>query len=170
MSSIAQELDATLESLEPSEAAVLASMVQQAIQQVQAAPSMKRHGWHAPLESEAKRIDLWEAALFTQKCEEVMHQAFDDALVKAFDEVGWNHRKDSGIDVQLLSGTAWEKMLASLITKQPDKLSESTHLTPPSDLNLEAWNKRLTSRSEQLSTGRQGATLQEVMDDLRGYE
>jgi hypothetical protein len=170
MSSIAQELDATLESLEPSEAAVLASMVQQAIQQVQAAPSMKRHWWHVPLESEAKRIDLWEAALFTQKYEEVMHQAFDDALVKAFDEIDRSHRKDGGIDVQLLSGTAWEKMLASLITKQPDKLSEATPLTPPSDLNLESWNKRLTSRSEQLSTGRHGATLQEVMDDLRGYE
>lgn len=33
--------------------------------------------------------------------------------------------------------------------------------------NLRSWENRLSSRSAQLATGRQGAALQKVMDDLR---
>lgn len=34
-------------------------------------------------------------------------------------------------------------------------------------VNLQSWEKRLASRGAQLATGRQGADLQQVMDDLR---
>lgn len=78
MSSIAQELDATLESLEPSTAATLAGMVREAMRQVRGE-------------------------------------------------------------------------------------SARAHAT----VNLQTWEKRLASRSAQLSTGRQGASMQQVMDDLR---
>ena len=78
MSSIAQELDATLESLEPSTAAALAIMVREAMQQVR----------------------------------------------------GRN-----------------------------DKASYK--------VNLQSWEKRLASRSAQLATGKQGTSVQQVMDDLR---
>lgn len=78
MSSIAQELDATLEGLEPSTAATLASMVREAMQQVR----------------------------------------------------GRNDRTRA-------------------------------------EVNLQSWQKRLAARSAQLATGKQGASLQQVMDDLR---
>ncbi|MFZ2281958.1 MAG: hypothetical protein WAW39_29445 [Prosthecobacter sp.] len=78
MSSIAQELDATLESLEPSTAATLTGMVREAMRQVRGE-------------------------------------------------------------------------------------SVRTHAA----VNLQAWEKRLASHSAQLATGRQGASLQQVMDDLR---
>ncbi|WP_395746830.1 hypothetical protein [Prosthecobacter sp.] len=78
MSSIAQELDATLESLEPSTAAKLTSLVREAMRQV----------------------------------------------------------RGSGV---------------------------ATH--PP--LSPQSWEKRLVSRSAQVATGKQGASLQQVMDDLR---
>lgn len=78
MSSIAQELDATLESLEPSTAAALANMVREAMQQMRG-----RNGETAAA------------------------------------------------------------------------------------VNVHSWGKRLALRGAQLSTGRQGASLQQVMDDLR---
>jgi len=78
MSSIAQELDATLESLEPSTAATLTGLVREAMRQVRGESA----GKHATV-------------------------------------------------------------------------------------SLQSWEKRLVSRSAQLATGRQGASLQQVMDDLR---
>lgn len=33
--------------------------------------------------------------------------------------------------------------------------------------NLQQWEQRLASRGRQLATGKQGASLQKVMDDLR---
>lgn len=38
---------------------------------------------------------------------------------------------------------------------------------PCNSANLQAWERRLASRSAQLAAGRQGAAMQQVMDDLR---
>ncbi len=54
----------------------------------------------------------------------------------------------------------------SSIPQEPDATPES--LEPSTAAAQEAWEKRLSSRSDQLTTGRQGAELQQVMDDLRG--
>lgn len=34
--------------------------------------------------------------------------------------------------------------------------------------DLQRWEKRLAARSSELATGKQGASMQQVMDDLRG--
>jgi flagellar biosynthesis/type III secretory pathway protein FliH len=76
MSSLAQELDATLESLEPSTAATLASMVREAMQQVRGRNDRTRVA--ANLQSWEKRLASRSAQLATGKQGTPLQQVMDD--------------------------------------------------------------------------------------------
>jgi flagellar biosynthesis/type III secretory pathway protein FliH len=76
MSSLAQELDATLESLDPSTAATLASMVREAMQQVRGRNDRTRVA--ANLQSWEKRLASRSAQLATGKQGTPLQQVMDD--------------------------------------------------------------------------------------------
>jgi len=58
---------------------------------------------------------------------------------------------------------------AALASKVREAMSQVSGKTTGAKVNanLQAWQRRLTARSAQLATGKSGASLQQVMDDLR---
>ena len=56
--------------------------------------------------------------------------------------------------------------LSSMVREAMQKVRGRNERTHP-EVNLQSWQKRLEARGTQLATGKQGAPLQQVMDDLR---